>query len=64
MPRDILCASSAVLRMANVGTEIFLADCGKVIWVIGLDQDQEESLSSEWGLSLFGEYLKDFLGDS
>ena len=64
MPRDILCVDSAVLRMAEAGGEIYSADSGKVIWGMGLDQGKKESLSSVWGLSLFGGQLKDFFGDS
>lgn len=54
---------SAILRMAEAGDEIYLADSGKVMWRMGLDQDKE-SLNSVWGLSLFRGHLKDFFGDS
>lgn len=44
MPRDILCVNSAVLRMAKAGGgEIYLADTGKVIWGMGLDQEKKRA---------------------
>lgn len=52
---------SAVLKMADVGGEVFLAESGKVTWAVGTGSGTEEG--SVWGLSLFGVLLKDFFGD-
>ena len=41
---------SAILRMAKASGQVFLADSGNVMWVMG-SGPEKENLGSEWGLS-------------